>query len=180
VGREGGQPPSWQATIPPEFVWQNEAWHFSAFGIATLAKGFYSFVKLGGIMTSDLRQHASAVQENAYAPYSNFKVGAALRTASGAVFVGCNVENVAYPEGTCAEAGAIAAMIAAGETAFVEAYVIAGSPTPVTPCGGCRQKLAEFGQGDARVTMATLSGVEEVMTMAELLPGAFGRAHMEG
>ena len=75
---------------------------------------------------------------------------------------------------------AIAAMIAAGETAFVEAYVIAGSPTPVTPCGGCRQKLAEFGQGDARVTMATLSGVEEVMTMAELLPGAFGRAHMEG
>ncbi len=131
-------------------------------------------------MTNDLRQHASAVQENAYAPYSNFKVGAALRTASGSIFVGCNVENVAYPEGTCAEAGAIAAMIAAGETAFVEAYVIAGSPMPVTPCGGCRQKLAEFGQGDARVTMATLSGVEEVMTMAELLPGAFGRAHMEG
>ncbi|HDY94950.1 MAG: cytidine deaminase [Sulfitobacter litoralis] len=130
-------------------------------------------------MTNDLRQHASAVQENAYAPYSNFKVGAALRTASGSIFVGCNVENVAYPEGTCAEAGAIAAMIAAGETAFVEAYVIAGSPMPVTPCGGCRQKLAEFGQGEARVTMATVSGVEEVMTMAELLPGAFGRAHME-
>ncbi|WP_448326833.1 cytidine deaminase [Sulfitobacter sp. M13] len=130
-------------------------------------------------MINDLRQHASAVQENAYAPYSNFKVGAALRTASGAIFVGCNVENVAYPEGTCAEAGAIAAMIAAGETAFVEAYVIAGSPMPVTPCGGCRQKLAEFGQGEARVTMATVSGVEEVMTMAELLPGAFGRAHME-
>tara|TARA_R110002096_G_scaffold48343_1_gene128422 strand:- start:224 stop:619 length:396 start_codon:yes stop_codon:yes gene_type:complete len=130
-------------------------------------------------MTNDLRQHASAVQENAYAPYSNFKVGAALRTATGSIFVGCNVENVAYPEGTCAEAGAIAAMIAAGETAFVEAYVIAGSPMPVTPCGGCRQKLAEFGQGEARVTMATVSGVEEVMTMAELLPGAFGRAHME-
>ena len=130
-------------------------------------------------MTNDLRQHASAVQENAYAPYSNFKVGAALRTASGSIFVGCNVENVAYPEGTCAEAGAIAAMIAEGETAFVEAYVIAGSPMPVTPCGGCRQKLAEFGQGEARVTMATVSGVEEVMTMAELLPGAFGRAHME-
>ena len=130
-------------------------------------------------MTNDLRQHASAVQENAYAPYSNFKVGAALRTASGSIFVGCNVENVAYPEGTCAEAGAIAAMIAAGETAFVEAYVIAGSPMPVTPCGGCRQKLAEFGQGEARVTMATVSGVEEMMTMAELLPGAFGRAHME-
>ena len=131
-------------------------------------------------MSEDLRSAAREVRENAHAPYSGFKVGAAVRTVSGRIFGGCNVENVAYPEGTCAEAGAIAAMIAAGETAFVEAYVIAGSPTPVTPCGGCRQKLAEFGQGDARVTMATLLGVEEVMTMAELLPGAFGRAHMEG
>ena len=122
---------------------------------------------------------ASAVQENAYAPYSNFKVGAALRTASGAVFVGCNVENVAYPEGTCAEAGAIAAMIAAGETAFVEAYVIAGSPTPVTPCGGCRQKLAEFAAGDVPVTMATTAGLRETVSVAGLLPGAFGAAHME-
>jgi len=131
-------------------------------------------------MSEDLRLKASDVWANAYVPYSNFKVGAALRGASGAIYVGCNVENVAYPEGTCAEAGAIAAMVAAGETEFTEAYVIAGSPMPVTPCGGCRQKLAEFGKGEVRVTMATTSGVEDVMTLADLLPGAFGRAHMEG
>ncbi len=122
---------------------------------------------------TDLRQAAIAVRENAYAPYSGFKVGAALRGASGAVYLGCNVENVAYPEGTCAEAGAIAAMVAAGETVFTEAYVVAGSPLPVTPCGGCRQKLAEFGAGDVSVTMATVDGAEQVMTIADLLPGAF-------
>ena len=80
---------------------------------------------------------ARAVRENAYAPYSRFKVGAALRATSGAVHLGCNVENVAYPEGTCAEAGAIAAMIAAGDTAIAELVVIADSPAPVPPCGGC-------------------------------------------
>ncbi|MDG1068074.1 MAG: cytidine deaminase [Sulfitobacter sp.] len=122
---------------------------------------------------TDLRQAAIAVRENAYAPYSGFKVGAALRGASGTVYIGCNVENVAYPEGTCAEAGAIAAMVAAGETAFTEAYVVAGSPLPVTPCGGCRQKLAEFGAGEVQVTMATVAGAEQMMTIADLLPGAF-------
>ena len=127
-----------------------------------------------------LLQSARAVRENAYAPYSGFKVGAALRTQSGTVYTGVNVENAAYPEGTCAEAGAIAAMVAAGETEIVEAYVIAGSPMPVTPCGGCRQKLAEFGKADVKVTMATVSGVEDVMQLSELLPGAFGRGHLEG
>jgi cytidine deaminase len=121
----------------------------------------------------DLRQAAIAVRANAHAPYSGFKVGAALRGASGTIYLGCNVENVAYPEGTCAEAGAIAAMVAAGETTFTQAYVVAGSPLPVTPCGGCRQKLAEFGAGDVPVTMATIDGAEQVMTIAELLPGAF-------
>jgi cytidine deaminase len=122
---------------------------------------------------------ARAVRERAYAPYSNFKVGAAVRTTSGTVFVGCNVENVAYPEGTCAEAGAIAAMIAAGETEIAEVAVIADSPMPVTPCGGCRQKLAEFGAGEVPVTMATLGGVVQETTLAELLPGAFVPAHMD-
>ncbi len=97
-------------------------------------------------------------RENAYAPYSKFKVGAALRSTSGAVHVGCNVENVAYPEGTCAEAGAIAAMVAAGETAIAEIAVIADSPKPVSPCGGCRQKMAEFAEGDVNVTLATTDG----------------------
>ena len=116
---------------------------------------------------------ARDVRENAYVPYSNFKVGAALRSSSGKVHVGCNVENVAYPEGTCAEAGAIAAMVASGETVFTEIAVIADSPVPVTPCGGCRQKLFEFAAPDAQITMASLSGETVVMAVADLLPGAF-------
>lgn len=127
-----------------------------------------------------LKNAAMAVRENAHAPYSNFKVGAAVRAASGTVYVGCNVENVAYPEGTCAEAGAIAAMVAAGETQVFEAYVIAGSPMPVTPCGGCRQKLAEFATGDVVITMATTGGVEQKSTIADLLPGVFNADHMRG
>jgi cytidine deaminase len=130
-------------------------------------------------MATDLQKAAVAVRENAHAPYSNFKVGAAIRARSGAVYAGCNVENVAYPQGTCAEAGAIAAMVAAGETQLTEVYVVAGSEMPVTPCGGCRQKLAEFGAGDVSVTMATTGGVEQVSTLGALLPGAFGPAHME-
>ncbi len=116
---------------------------------------------------------ARTVRENAYAPYSKFKVGAAVRTKDGAVYQGCNVENVAYPEGTCAEAGAIAAMIAAGEREIIEVAVIADSPDPVSPCGGCRQKLAEFGAGDTKVTLATVAGVTHSTTIGALLPGAF-------
>ena len=126
-----------------------------------------------------LKDAARAVRENAYVPYSRFKVGAAIRTPSGAVHVGCNVENVAYPEGTCAEAGAIAAMCAAGETRISEAYVVADAAAPVPPCGGCRQKLAEFADADVRITLATMDGQERVMTVAELLPGAFARDHMD-
>lgn len=122
---------------------------------------------------------AKAVRENAHAPYSNFKVGAAIRAASGEVYVGCNVENVAYPEGTCAEAGAIAAMIAAGDRGIREVAVIAASPTPVPPCGGCRQKLAEFGAADVPVTMATTQGTSETVTIGDLLPGAFAAGHMD-
>lgn len=122
---------------------------------------------------------ATRVRENAHAPYSRFKVGAAIRSASGAVFAGCNVENVAYPEGTCAEAGAIAAMVAAGETAIAEVVVVADSPDPVPPCGGCRQKIAEFAAADVRVTMCTTDGHARVMTVAELLPGRFTAAHMD-
>ncbi len=127
----------------------------------------------------NLLEAAKDVRERAYAPYSKFKVGAAVKTAAGTVFTGCNVENVAYPEGTCAEAGAIAAMAAAGQREIVEVVVIADGPEPVTPCGGCRQKLAEFGKGDVPVTMTSLSGKTLKMTLAELLPGAFGSAHME-
>lgn len=121
---------------------------------------------------------ATAVRLNAYAPYSRFKVGAALRSASGAIHTGCNVENVAYPEGTCAEAGAIAAMIAAGDTRIAEILVIADSPSPVPPCGGCRQKIAEFADQGVQVTLCTTEGLSTTMTVADLLPGAFSAAHM--
>ncbi len=122
---------------------------------------------------------AREVRENAYAPYSNFKVGAALAAASGQVFLGCNVENVAYPEGTCAEAGAIAAMVAAGETQFRKIAVVADSPEPVTPCGGCRQKLFEFAAPDATITMAALNGKTKDMNVSDLLPGAFVKSQMD-
>ena len=126
-----------------------------------------------------LIEAARAVRENAWAPYSGFKVGAAIRTDSGRVHVGCNVENVAYPEGTCAEAGAIAAMVAAGETEIMEVAVIADSPRPVSPCGGCRQKLAEFGKPGVKVTLATTDGRVQETTVGDLLPGAFGSEHMD-
>jgi cytidine deaminase len=125
-----------------------------------------------------LLQAATDVRHNAYAPYSRFQVGAAIRAASGAVYAGVNVENVAYPEGTCAEAGAIAAMVAAGETRIMEVCVIADSPEPVPPCGGCRQKIAEFAAPDVVVTLCTTDGKSRSLTVAELLPGLFTAAHM--
>ena len=124
-----------------------------------------------------LLQAATEVRERAYAPYSRFKVGAALRSVEGHVHVGCNVENVAYPEGTCAEAGAIAAMIAAGDSRIAELCVIADSPEPVPPCGGCRQKIAEFAGQDVMVTLCTTAGKAKSMTVADLLP-EIGRAHV--
>lgn len=125
-----------------------------------------------------LTQQAARVRLNAHAPYSNFKVGCAIRSVEGNVFLGCNVENVAYPEGTCAEAGAIAAMIAAGDTRIAEVAVIADSPTPVPPCGGCRQKLAEFAEADVPVTLATTQGPTQRTDVGALLPGQFTAAHM--
>lgn len=122
---------------------------------------------------------ARDVREAAYVPYSKFRVGAAVRGASGAIYRGCNVENVAYPEGTCAEAGAISAMVAAGETELIEVAVIADAPAPCPPCGGCRQKLAEFGRADTPVLLATTAGQTLVTTIGELLPGRFDTSHMQ-
>jgi cytidine deaminase len=126
----------------------------------------------------DLLTAATEVRKRAHAPYSRFPVGAALRSASGSLHVGCNVENVAYPEGTCAEAGAIAAMVAAGETRIAEILVIADSPAPVPPCGGCRQKIAEFAAPETPVILCTTDGQRRAVTLADLLPGSFTAAHM--
>ena len=126
----------------------------------------------------DLVKKAIEIRHRAYAPYSNFLVGAA-KAKDGSIFYGCNVENAAYPEGTCAEAGAISAMIAAGQTEILEVAVAADSSTPVTPCGGCRQKLSEFSKGDVMVIFADLTGEIGRMTIAQLLPGAFNKEQME-
>ncbi len=99
--------------------------------------------------SDDLLAAALAVRERAYAPYSKFAVGAAIRTPSGAIYTGCNVENVSYPEGCCAETSAIAAMVAAGGRRIAEVVVMGGGERLCTPCGGCRQKLREFAPNGA-------------------------------
>jgi cytidine deaminase len=126
----------------------------------------------------DLLEAALGARANAYVPYSKFKVGAAIRCADGRIFAGCNVENVAYPEGTCAEAGAIATMVAAGGVSVLEVLVVADSPLPVTPCGGCRQKLAEFAGPDVPVILAGPEGERSRTTVGALLPGAFVAEHL--
>ncbi len=123
-----------------------------------------------------LLKAALAARENAHAPYSGFAVGAAIRTGSGAVFTGCNVENASYPEGSCAETGAIAAMVGAGARDIAEVCIVADTKAPISPCGGCRQRLAEFAGPDVPVTMATVSGDSVTMRMGELLPMAFRTA----
>ncbi|PSC06233.1 cytidine deaminase [Alsobacter soli] len=122
----------------------------------------------------DLFEAAVAARENAYAPYSGYKVGAAARARSGRIYAGVNVENASYPVGTCAEAGALAAMVAAGETDLVEIAVAAEGANLVTPCGACRQRIFEFGGHNARVWAADLKGIRRGFTAEELLPLAFG------
>lgn len=119
-----------------------------------------------------LFEAAKSVREKAYAPYSNFLVGAAFRTPDGTVFTGCNVENASYPVSVCAEGGAVSAMIAAGYREIAEAVVV-GDAALCTPCGMCRQRLKEFGTDDLVVHVADLSGIRRSFTMDELLPAAF-------
>ena len=127
---------------------------------------------------SDIVAAARAAMKNAYAPYSRFKVGAAVRGESGRLYAGCNVENAAYPQGWCAEASAIAAMVMAGETRIVEAAVMGGGETPCTPCGGCRQKLHEFAGGDLPIHVCGPEGLRRTVTLGELLPLAFGPGNL--
>src|SRR5580700_10682712 len=123
---------------------------------------------------------ARAAQSRAYAPYSRFKVGAALRTPSGAIFSGCNVENAAYPQGACAEAGAISAMALAGERRIAEILVIGDGEGLCTPCGGCRQRIREFADAGAPVHVAGPEGVRASFTLGELLPHSFGPEQLSG
>jgi cytidine deaminase len=125
-------------------------------------------------VNAELLAAAQEIQQQAYCPYSRYRVGVAIRTASGAVIVGCNVENAAYPLGSCAEAGAISAMVAAGERAIVEIVVVTDGDEPGTPCGGCRQRIREFAGPEVMVHSVAVSGATWSTTVAELLPHSFG------
>ena len=121
----------------------------------------------------DLWRAAGAVCARAYAPYSGFKVGAALLADDGAIYAGGNVENIAYPQGWCAETSALAQMVAAGGRRVLAVAVYAESTQLIVPCGGCRQKLSEFAAGDAIVYSCNASGVREQFRLYELLPHSF-------
>lgn len=120
-------------------------------------------------MSNSLLEHAKAVRENAYAPYSKFGVGAALMTKAGRIFVGCNVENRSFGLTTCAEQAALAAAIAAGETQFSQLSIVTGAKIPTMPCGRCRQLLAEFSP-DLQIESVTLGGASESHSLKDLFP----------
>ena len=121
----------------------------------------------------DLFQAARAAMGNAHVPYSRFPVGAAILTETGRVFAGANIENASYPEGWCAETSAIAHMVMAGERRIAEVAVIAANMPRVTPCGGCRQRLREFGTAATRIHLCDGDGVVDTVTLGDLLPKAF-------
>ena len=125
-----------------------------------------------------LLRAADAAMRNAYAPYSKFTVGAAVRGRSGAIYAGANVENVAYPQGQCAEASALGALVAAGETAITAVAVVAERVERCPPCGGCRQRLAEFGAAGHAGVPRPPGHEFDTTTLGELLPGAFGREEL--
>ena len=124
-------------------------------------------------MAADLFAAASAAMARAHVPYSRFPVGAAIRTDTGAIFTGANIENASYPEGWCAETSAIAHMVMAGERHVAEVAVVAEKMPRITPCGGCRQRLREFGTAATRVHLCDATGVVETLTLGDLLPRAF-------
>lgn len=125
----------------------------------------------------DLFKQALKARDNAYVPYSGFKVGAVVQTADGRVFTGCNVENVSYGLANCAERTAIFSAVAAGARALTTLLVVADSPTPVAPCGACRQVMVEF--GITTVHMTNTNGDLQTVSMHELLPYAFSKKDME-
>ncbi len=119
-----------------------------------------------------LRERAATAMANAYAPYSNFRVGAALLGADGSVSAGCNVENAAFPAGICAERAAVAAAVARGVREFTAIVIMTEADAPTPPCGMCRQVLMEFAP-NLSVLSVTRGGVEAHWSMSDLLPMAF-------
>jgi cytidine deaminase len=130
-------------------------------------------------VTQQLMVAATAARAVAYAPYSKFHVGAALLDEQGRIHAGCNVENAAYPQGVCAEGGALSAMVLAGGRRLQAVLVLGAGDAPCTPCGGCRQKLREFGSDTLPVLVADPTGLRARYTLGELLPDSFGPDHLK-
>jgi cytidine deaminase len=128
----------------------------------------------------ELLAAAASARARAYAPYSQFSVGAALLDDEGRIHSGCNVENAAYPQSQCAEATAIGNMVVAGGRRLRAVLVLAEGTHPVSPCGGCRQRLREFGDPDTPVLIAhPQQGIQQRFTLSELLPASFGAGHLK-
>jgi cytidine deaminase len=124
-------------------------------------------------MSHDLFEAARDAMAFAHAPYSKFPVGAAIRAEDGKVYVGANIENLSFPQGWCAEPTAISAMVMGGARRIKEIAVIAEKLALCPPCGGCRQKIAEFASAETKIYLCDEAGVQKVMTMDELLPFSF-------
>ena len=127
----------------------------------------------------NLIKSAQLASKSAYAPYSRFRVGAAIRSNSGKIFSGCNVENAAYPQGTCAEAGAIASMVLEGELYISEIVIYVDTEKFITPCGGCRQKISEFSDSKTQITIVNRDLQKKYFSIEQLLPGAFTPSDMK-
>ena len=122
---------------------------------------------------------AMLAYENAYAPYSNFKVGAAVLSEKSQIFTGCNVENMSYPCGACAEMGAISNMISSGDKKIVSILVLANSVSLISPCGACLQRIKEFADDDSLIYLANLSGIQKAYKLSEMLPIAFDEKELK-
>jgi cytidine deaminase len=125
--------------------------------------------------------YIAATQEamnKAYAPYSNYPVGALIVTDNGNTYTGCNVENASYPLGNCAEASAIASMVIAGEKKIKMIYIMTKNDEGGIPCGGCRQRIREFSDSNTQIMMCSPDGVQQRINLSELLPNSFGPEHL--
>ena len=126
----------------------------------------------------DLLDLARRMMLHAHAPYSKYHVGAAVRGEDGSIHGGCNVENASFPQGICAETGAIAALVASGNKRILECVVVGPGPEVITPCGGCRQKLREFAADDVQVHLCGPDGLHRTVTLGQLLPMSFSHDHL--
>ncbi len=127
----------------------------------------------------ELYRKATTIMDKAYAPYSKFKVGAAILDSSGNFHVGCNIENAAYPIGNCAEASAISAMIASDGKEIKAIAVTGYGELLCTPCGGCRQRIREFSALNIPIIIGNEVEIKKIFTLDELLPSSFGPENLQ-